>query len=193
MKILGDVTCQAALFVYKDDGSENAAWNSVCGTYQQEGPVRGELHNKKPAFLDGLRTWNEGVKPTNSYLAIYAHMGKSGLGCVRNDPAREVTWQELANALPNGVAILWLIGCNSQECKTAWAPLVGPVLGHLLVTTATKYWQPFLTCFNMAISLDPIVLHADIPSEVKRSSPKLGQNTEYYRVDAQKRGFTQVP
>lgn len=131
-----------------------AAWNAVNKIAAREGALRGELHDSKVPFLEGLNSWNQSLDPTNSFLCIYSHAGKSGIA-PSNYPTREelVRWEELADALPRGVRHLWLLGCDTSRALEVWDERPAPVAHRCLVTTESKLWQPFIEFFAREISV----------------------------------------
>jgi len=184
-KVVGDSDCQAAVFVYKNDCSGPSAWTDVKAINASPRSIRGEWHTRKSHLLSGLRKWNESVDPENAFLCVYAHMGESGLNCVRpvtpSAVTWEVTWQELADELPRGVQYLWLLGCESQECMKSWSPLGSPVRHRLLVTTESKYWQPLLKVFAAEISLEQIAFDDQMSAKIAQAEPELSKHTRYFR------------
>lgn len=178
---IGDLQCQAAVFIYKFDGSETKAFDSVKTIFRNEGPIRGELHNQKSEFLDALRIWNSGVEPDNAFLCIYAHMGGLGLNCVREPNDSMITWQELSGALPRGVQYLWLVGCDSEKCVNVWQiALTNPVRHLLLATDDSRYWLPIVEQFRHEISLN-VTFDGDMPTKLQALNPDLASSTKYFR------------
>src|SRR5438128_1494198 len=89
MKVIGDIACQGAVFVYKAENTATAAWGDVERIYKGTGAIRGELHQDKAEMLSGIKRWNEGVDPSNAFLCLYAHMGSPGINCISgNQPTR---------------------------------------------------------------------------------------------------------
>ena len=154
--ISGNLACQVAAFVYKDDQTAIGAWRDV----QQISDIRGEIHDSRASFLSALKAWNDRpeLNPDNAFLGIYAHMGspgispKSGLDPTFN-PADVISWSDLAAALPLGVSTCWLVGCSSVEVTAVWDPVAGPVLRRLLVTQEGNRWLPLLKHFAVEIGI----------------------------------------
>ena len=180
MKVSGEITCQGAVFIYKNDGTQDEAWRAASQIDAEHGGIRRELHSDKNAFLAGLREWNEQVDPGNAFLCIYAHMGNPGLNCVGAVDSNAVTWSELADALSAGVEYLWLVGCSSSACLSAWTPLAHPVRHLLLATSDSRLWLPLLKCFAAEISIDNIVMDGDMPDKLEKMEPELAKHTEYF-------------
>lgn len=149
MQTHGTPDCQGAIFIFKNDGRQVQPW-----THARVIPhIRAELHSEKPSFLRALAAWNERANPANSFLAIYAHMGKSGIAPTPQGPI--ITWQELADALPKKVSTLWLAGCKSVLAP--WdRPSDSPVTATLLVTTESRNWSSLVKIFEAEISLENI-------------------------------------
>lgn len=190
MESVGAVDCQAAVFVYKDDASQAEAWDAVTKINTDHGGVRGELHSSKAMLLKGLSEWSTRVDASNAFLCIYAHMGSDGMNCTSSLDDRLVSWQELAEAISDGVEYLWLLGCKSEECLAAWSDLSNPVRHLLLATSESKYWQPLLRCFAAEISISNIVLDGDMPEKLKKMEPGLADHTVYYKPGPN--GFEEV-
>lgn len=177
--VSGDLACQAAAFVYKDDKSAPQAWLDVEGIEH----IRREIHGERASFLDALRAWNSQprLEPGNASLAIYAHMGESGIGPGGlAGTANIVSWQELAAALPKGAQYCWLIGCKSEYVLSNWPASGGPVLRRILVTEESKYWGPLVQHFAEEISMDPVRFPEEMPSLLRKLVPTLGGLVEYY-------------
>lgn len=149
MPTQGERNCQGAIFIFKDDGRQEKPWEHARGIPH----IRAELHSSKDLFLRSLKAWNATVDPTNSFLAIYAHMGEPGIAPTPKGPL--VTWNELADALPKKVSTLWLAGCKSA--RHPWEkPSDSPVTGTLLVTTESRDWSALVKIFENEVSLDNI-------------------------------------
>lgn len=177
---MGNINSQGAVFIYKDDNTVDKAWKTVRDIDVSERGIRGELHNSKTDFLEAIITWNQSVDPDNAYLCIYAHMGAPGLNCVSDRPAAIVSWDELADALPKGVAYLWLVGCESKECLNAWDPLKIPVRHRLLVTKSSIYWGPLIKFFALELSIDPITYDDQMAEKIANISKGLEKDTQYF-------------
>jgi hypothetical protein len=181
MKVIGDLTCQGAVFVYKADNTATKAWSDVEEINKSNGAIRGELHEDKAELLSGLRTWNEAVDASNAFLCFYAHMGPTGINCIGGNPPTRVAWQELQMALPRGVELLWLVGCKSQECLQQWNSLATPVRHLLLATSESRPWRPLLRCFAAEIDIKHIRFYDEMPAYLASVEPELAKYTEYFR------------
>jgi hypothetical protein len=181
MKVVGDITCQGAVFIYKADDTAGKAWDDVEEIYKSSGAIRGELHDTKSPLLAGLKEWNEAVDPSNAFLCLYAHMGRLGINCFGESTPNVVTWRELQTALPRGVELLWLVGCNSQECLQQWNSVAMPVRHLLLATSESKPWRPLLKCFAAEIDIKHIRFYDEMPSYLASVQPELAGYTEYFR------------
>lgn len=179
-KTFGDNACQAAVFVYKNDKTKDLAWSDALEISEEAGDIRAERHEEKGLFLAALKRWNKRVEPSNAFLCIYAHMGKPGLNAIPGQASTRVTWNELASALPNGVAYLWLVGCRSQLAITAGTPLISVVHHRLLVTSKSKPWRPLLECFRHEISMDSIAFDDEMPQRIREDVPALADAVFYY-------------
>ena len=181
---IGVLSAQAAIFIYKNDSTAPKAWEDVEHMHLAEGGIRGELHTNKSDFLKAVALWNAAVAATNSFLCIYSHAGVQGIA---PKPTLEavIDWQELADALPNGVQYLWLVGCKTQEALNNWQPLGRPVLPRLLATDEEFPWQPFLKYFAAEISIAPITFDDEMSEHLLRKQPSLAAHTKYFGRDLQ--------
>lgn len=178
--IVGDLTSQAAVFVYKDDDSVTDAAADIRRMHASQGGIRGEIHADKQAFWDALTKWNSEAEPANAFLCIYSHAGDPGIAPTSDDASRIISWTELADALPRGVQYLWLLGCETQKALNAWKALGGPVRHRLLATDSEVYWQPFLQFFAHEISIDPVTADDEMEERLAKSSPELAEHTKYF-------------
>ncbi len=178
--IVGAQDLPAAVFVFKKDKSVAAAWDAVNKIAAREGALRGEVHESKVPFLEGLYSWNQSVDPANSFLCIYSHAGKPGVA-PSNSPTRDelVKWEELADALPRGVRHLWLLGCDTSCALEVWNELQVPVAHRCLVTTESKLWQPFIEFFAREISVQDIRSNDEVFERLKADAPELANLTTY--------------
>lgn len=190
MQTTGEVSSQAAVFIYKADATADGAWADAEAIGLAQGGIRAERHDKREQFIDGLRRWSSAVDPTNAFLCIYAHMGPPGMNCVGRMDANTVSWQDVASAIVQPIELLWLVGCNSQECLQAWAPLRHPVRHLLLATSASKPWKPLLRCFAAEISIKHIRFYDEMPSYLAKVEAKLAAETAYFRPS--ELGFVQA-
>ena len=187
MKTIGELGYQGAVFIYKDDTTATSAWTDAKKIHTSHGGIRGELHDDKSQFLAGLKAWSESVDPSNAFLCIYAHMGVPGINCISGQAATRVTWEELADAISDGVELLWLVGCRSQECLKKWTPLASPIRHLLLATSESKPWRPLLKCFAAEINIKHIRYYDEMPNYLVKASSELGKLTTYFRPTA--KGF----
>jgi len=181
---IGNIDCQGAVFVYKDDKTASKAWDDVKWIDQDHGGIRGEIHDNRASFLSGISHWNSLVDPSNAFLCIYAHMGPLGINCINGNAATRVLWQDLAATLSHPVELIWLVGCKSNECMTAWAPLSSPVRHLLLATFESKPWRPLLRCFAAEIDIKHIRFYDEMPQHLESEQPELGKLTGYFRPTA---------
>ena len=184
-RVVGELSSSAAVFIYKSDSSAGRAWNDLEKIHATQHGIRGELHSDKSSFLLALSAWNSVVDSAESYLCIYSHAGLEGIAPDGNkSPASSIVrWNELATALPHGVRYLWLLGCETQSVLDRWRELEVPVAHHLLVTTTSFYWQPFLEFFALEISADTIISNDEISSVLERKSPDLAKHSQFYDFD----------
>ena len=181
--VLGDHDCQASVFIFKDDDSVAEAQDQSRAIIDKGQPIRIEQHRTKADFLSGLSKWNgqDDSDSLNAFLCVYAHMGAPGLA-PRQAAGEDLTsWNELAEALPKGVELLWLLGCNSDECISSWNPLVSPVHSMLLVTSEKKYFASMIKAFAHEICMSPITQYDEMPALLKQKYPDLAQHTKYFR------------
>ena len=180
MTVIGDLDCQAAVFVYKDDDSKDKAWEAVVGIEAGQ-PIRGEHHTDKDDFLAAISAWASNVDPDNAFLCIYAHMGDPGIAPVGEDDGRIITWEELETVLGDGVHLLWLIGCKSEASMGVWNTSARPVRGFLLATSESQPWRPFIQFFADEISMDHIRPYDEMPAHLLKEAPDLAKLTKYYK------------
>ncbi len=186
-KTIGDVRCQAAVFIYKDDGTGEKLWPELMKMHERQGGIRGEWHTKRDEFLADLKVWNDSVDSANSFLCIYSHAGRLGVNCRGGEESTRIAWMELAEALVKPVQYLWLLGCKTQECMKSWDPLHGPV-GHLLLATSESTdWGPFLTYFEYEIDVNNIAFDNEMPIILNEKYPDLAKHTNYFKP-----GFTKA-
>jgi hypothetical protein len=179
--IIGDRLCQAAVFIYKDDGTAEKLWPELVKMHERQGGIRGEWHTQRGEFLAALTAWNSSVDPANSFLCIYSHAGSPGVNCRSGEKSTRIAWSELAKALINRVQYLWLLGCKTQECMKFWDPLHGPV-GHLLLATSeSRDWGPFLTYFENEIDVNHIAFDDEMPTILNKKYPDLAKHTDYFK------------
>ena len=189
--VVGALHCQAAVFCYKADGTVDdleADLNTMTGNL---GHVRGEVHHEKARFLEAVEAWNKQCAPDGAFLCVYAHAGAPGIAPIGGEefvsnPNRDsllVTWGELAQALPCGVAYLWLLGCCTEQALKKWEPIRSPVLRRLLATNAKFPWQPFVKWFASEIGLDPIMYNDQMVPLLLQKAPELAAQTQYFGAD----------
>jgi hypothetical protein len=179
---LGDIDCHGAIFVYKDDKTKDAAWKDVEEINRAQ-VIRGELHWNKDVFLQSLRRWNEVLQdPDSAMLCIYAHAGLLGINCKNGDANRRVLWAELADALPQGVALIWMLGCTTVRVIDNWSALTGPVKDMLFTTTASVPWRRFLIHFRKEMDMKCITPYDKMPTLLRNEEPELAQHTRYFCV-----------
>jgi hypothetical protein len=178
--ILGAQGLPAAVFIYKNDESVAAAWDSVQEIATREGAIRGELHHSKASFLQALKAWNLSVDSVDSFLCIYCHAGERGIAPLNTPDRRDIIqWDELADALPHGVRYLWLLGCETDHSHNAWAERSEPIAHHCLSTVASAYWQPFIEFFAREISVEEILSQDELMARLKAEEPLLASKTQY--------------
>jgi hypothetical protein len=181
VKTLGERKHQAAIFIYKNDGSETRIWPEVEKVFRKEGKICAELHDSKPQLLNALMEWNVTTDPTNSFLFINSHAGEPGI-CCTSDGAEQnlISWKELASHLPKGVQYLWLMGCNTQECMNGWHNLSKPVLHRLLATTGEEsFGLAFVPLFAAEISLT-IMYDDETCKFLQQQQPELAKLTKIF-------------
>ncbi len=177
MKTIGELTCQAAVFVFKSDSTQNLSWTNaqrIEGDSKKEFDYRAELHETPLELCEALKRWTENVNPENAFLCINAHMGQGGIGPTGHGPW--VSWEELYEALTAKVYTLWLVGCTSRDVLAVWrTPKESPVRGYMLVTDERENHQRLLLHFarEIALGTDPeawsakIVPYDQMPSEIR--------------------------
>ncbi|MGC2658347.1 MAG: hypothetical protein WA324_10370 [Bryobacteraceae bacterium] len=189
--VVGDLHCQAAVFCYKGDNTVEPLKSDLDKIAGDPPMIRGEIHEEKKRFLKTLREWNEHSDPRGTFLCIYAHSGEPGIAPIGGkqlelhpDPeSLIITWEELAHAMPKGVAYLWLLGCRTQEVLKIWQELGGPVFSRLLATDAKDKWRPFVKWFAAEISLDPVFYNDEMIPLLIRKAPDLAKHTQYFGPD----------
>ena len=183
-RTIGKITSKAAVFVYKADGTEADAWEAILELRRREGELRGESHAAPEPMLEGLRTWNRAQQDNqyNTFLCIYAHMGSLGVNSVGGNPDTRITWTDLKNALPLRVSNLWLVGCESERCISAWEGN-HPIYRYLAVTTESRYFLELLPLFRHEISTHDIVPFDQIPARLRHDNSALAACTRYFRAE----------
>lgn len=183
MTRIGDSDCQGAIFVYKDDGTELDATKEL-SALNIRFPITGEIHSVKSEFLGGLQNWNRRIDdPSNAFLCVYAHMGEPGLCCVEDDIGRLVTWEELADSLPNEVEVLWLVGCESSHSMRIWSNGKNPARHFLVATAESKYFLPLVPLFRYEISIDPLFYFDEMPIVLDYKNKDISSVTAYNERD----------
>ena len=177
---LGPKDAAASVFIYKQDGTEKSAWTTAEEIFNSEGPIRVEVHGQKAEFLAAITTWNNRVVGTKAFLAIYAHMSTLGMNCRGQMDANAVRWPELAAALTNGIAYLWLVGCKSKFALPEWAALSHPVKLRVLATSTSRYWEPLLRFFGYEISISTIAFDDEMLDRIRARAPALAAATRYF-------------
>jgi hypothetical protein len=110
----------------------------------------------------------------------------------QEDGAELVTWNQLADALPRGVAVLWIVGCKSEYVRRAWpTPTASPVRSSLLVTTAALDWHELLPHFRAEVDINNFVLFDRMKSYLVQRVSKLGQEVAY--LDASQPTWVEFP
>ena len=61
--VIGDLSCQAAVFCYKGDNTVIPLKNDLDRMAGYPPKVRGEIHDDKVRFLAALTKWNEQCNP----------------------------------------------------------------------------------------------------------------------------------
>lgn len=179
--VVGDLSFQAAVFVYKNDASVPFAEVDIRTMNESEGGIRGELHSDKQIFLKALTDWNRKIDPRNAFLCIYSHAGSPGIAPIdKPEKSQIISWLEFADALPHGVQYLWLLGCRTEQAVKTWEPLGGPVRHRLLATDSKKYWEPFLKFFAHEISIDPIITDDEMEELLTKKYKGLASHTKYF-------------
>lgn len=189
MKSQGHIESAAAIFIYKADATTQIAWEDA----SRIADVRCELHNRREEFLQGLNAWNSqaGLNPSNSFLAIYSHMGPAGVsptefGAANHSDANIISWSDLAAAIPRGIGTVWLVGCASNIMATESTQMHRTIRNYALVTTDTVAWLLLLPLFAFEISLDPIYYCTEMPTLIAAQLDRLrlgaqARSIEYYR------------
>jgi hypothetical protein len=189
--VVGSLHCQAAIFCYKADSTVDALKDDLNTMVGNVGQIRGEIHREKTRFLEALKEWNKQSDPQGAFLCIYAHAGGPGIAPIggeefRSNPNRDsllVTWDELAHAIPFGVACLWLLGCRTEQALKNWESLRSPVLRRLLATNEKFSWRPFVKWFAAEIGFNPIVYYDEMVPLLLQKTPELAGHTQYFGAD----------
>ena len=177
---VGSINCQAAIFIYKDDGSEVNAIKGANAIFNTQGDLRIEHHRTKDVFLRSLGEWNQRITPSNAFLCIYSHAGEPGINPKREVENDLILWDELIRTLENGVHTLWLIGCTTESILKKINSSNSKFCKRLLLTKTGMPWQPFIKSFAEEISIDPINFFDEMVSVLAKSSPELASMTSIY-------------
>jgi hypothetical protein len=176
MPVRGDLQCQGAVFIYKQDDTTNTAWMDAC----EVDHVRVEVHGDRTRFLAALRAWRTTVNENNSFLLIYSHMGAPGMSPT-GGAAQLVTWDELKAALAPSVHTLWLVGCESHHVMAAWpTPADGSVKGTMLVTGSSEKWVELARLFREEVKMDGVVVFDKMEDHVRALLPEHANSIHYY-------------
>ena len=196
---VGFLDCGAAVFIYKNDGSEESIWKDVSGRFDEEkakvpfrntyDPFHAEWHTTKESFLNGLQSWHAHGDTRNTLLCLNSHAGPRGINCVgtsalegKRDKSR-ITWSELASCLSAGVDYLWLLGCETKTATDAWQAEQVPVQRMLLVTTSTGYYPSLINClvrFEIGMEVTYVI---EMPNVIRDCAPDLAPKTKYLLRD----------
>jgi hypothetical protein len=191
--VIGEVHCQAAVFCYKADATVERLMADLAAIAGSPPTLRGEIGSDKAAFLDSLRSWNDTCDSKGAFLCLYAHAGDTGIAPIGGDEYREhpnkssllISWPELVGALPQGVAYLWVLGCNTERALPKLKALKGIVHRRLLLTDSSEPWRPFIKLFAEEVSLDPIRYTSEMPAVMRERQPELAAHTRYFGPDLQ--------
>lgn len=128
---------------------------------------------------------NDKTKPVNrnSFLCIYAHMDKVGLGNgdSNNEIGGTLTWEELFVIIKDYVSTLWLAGCKSDSfAKKYFTQFKGGKLQTLLVTTSKECWLNLLKHFKNEYSLDNFSFDDEVLNKIYSKDPTLAISCNLY-------------
>jgi hypothetical protein len=183
----------AAVFVYKDDGTQDDA---VAAATRALEAARKEWHVHNPTvvtappsllvasftdredLLDTVNSWCQNGQ--RDCFCLYAHMGEDGVGCVSEPDCRDVSWAELEEALAPGAAHVWLLGCTSGACVATWDADVLNCIGTLLITTCDDYYAQGLTAAVEVIRMYNWPLDDQLVKRLDCKYPDLVGRTERY-------------
>lgn len=208
MSTFGDDDCAGAIFIFKNDGTEETALVEAAkvakkhrleDTFTEEekalivaklgydptdssGRFVYVVHTTDcDEFVALLSAWHERTKNHDAALLVYSHMGEDDIGPDKKAPG--VTWRELAETLSGGVGSLWLAGCESDHCMNEWAkdPSLHPVRNWLVSTSESIYWLPLMRHFTKELSVGRVYMPNEIASELSKEFP--GQVRVLQRAD----------
>lgn len=184
-KFRGDRNSATAIFVYKDEATNDELWNDLLKDVADEDPIHVELITQKEEFLENLRTWNsaqefipeEDAVGNNTYtsamLVIHAHMGFPGIAPVQKDPSRVISWGDLTACISQPVSLVWLFGCNSDVAKSHW---VGK--SEILLTCTTKEkFRTLVPMFKDEATMRQIVYFDEMLKRLRDKVPSLAYFT----------------
>lgn len=196
----GPEDAAAAMFIYKSDERVQAAWDAAEDverrdresgnrvlTEQGRGQssnsfLRLERHRSKQSFLAALARWSH---PRKQFALIYSHGADTAWGAVGIIPSiaapgdQVITWQELAEALGDGVDCLWLIGCRCSDAANVWGDR--PVRGWMLSCSGERDFGPLVEQFHLEISLASIRSPAVVLHTLQSQFPALADAVHVLR------------
>ena len=184
-KFKGKRNASAAIFIYKDENTNDELWNDLLKNVADQDPIHVKLITQKTEFLANLTVWNaaqdfipEGKtvgdnRFTSAMLLIHAHMGASGIAPVNDDASRVITWQEVTNCIKKPVSVVWLFGCQSDVAKDHW---IGKTEILLTCTTKEKF-RTLVAMFKDETTMRKIVYFDEMLQELRKRIPTLSYFT----------------
>jgi hypothetical protein len=206
-KVLGPKYSAAAVFIYKNDGTEDEAWQKVECLAKRDASQNDQLieSQEKAAAFAGKRTpLHPARNPMECYIRAECHSdrdslleglrqwrpprGSEALLCIyAHMGSRGINCKGGAfnsriswNDLENALPTLsglWLAGCKSDLSIEIWEPITC-VMSFLLTTTESAKWIDLIPRFLLEIDMACIQSYETIASEIVRDMPG---GARYYR------------
>lgn len=184
-KFKGEKNSAAAIFVHKDEPTNDELWNDLLKNVTNEDPLHVELVTQKAEFLANLQAWNDAQEfipkkndvgdntYTSAMLLIHAHMGVRGIAPVQTDPSRIISWPELTACISKPLSLVWLFGCNSDVSKCHWTGK-----SKILLTCTTKErFRMLVPIFKEEASMRQITFFDKMLIQLRKKVPSFAYFT----------------
>jgi hypothetical protein len=207
-KVLGPKNSAAAVFIYKNDGTEDEAWQKVECLAKRDASRNDQLiefQEKAAAFAGKRSPLHSGRSSEEYYIRAELHSDRESLleGLRQWQPPQDseallCIYAHMGsrginckggdfnsriswNELANKLPVLsalWLAGCNSNLSIETWEPITC-VMSFLLTTTKSALWVPLLPKFLLEIDMTCIQSYEEIARKIARDDIPGG--ARYYR------------
>lgn len=180
-KFRGEKNAAAAIFIYKDEPTNDELWNDLLRDTATDDPIHIELITQKDELLKNIRAWNDAQEfipdenavgdntYTSAMLVIHAHMGQPGIAPVTTDASRVVSWNELTACISKPLSLVWLFGCQSDVSKAYWTGK-----SEILLTCTTKEkFRTLVPMFKDEATMRKIVFFDEMLKSLRAQIPSL--------------------